>query len=266
MKPLILITNDDGVLSPGIQAVAEAVIDFADVLIAAPACQQTSMGRSFPKFEDVGIIDKIDLNVCGNKIIGYGIHGAPATAVSHGILELADRKPDLCISGINYGENVGLGLSCSGTIGAALEADTYDIPAIAISLEERNIDNQHSDKFGNKPWEQCKKIIIKYAKYVLDNGLPKDVAMLNINVPDDASDETLIEITRQTRQNYFLFKKPEIRDFSKRYRLQVYEDIDMECLEDDSDLACLKIRRHISITPITWDMTNHQAMKELKLL
>lgn len=256
MKPLILITNDDGVLSPGIQAVAEAVIDFADVLIAAPAYQQTSMGRSFPKSDDVGIIDRVDLNVCGKKIIGYGVHGAPATAVSHGILELADRKPDLCISGINYGENVGLGLSCSGTIGAALEADTYDIPAIAISLEERSIDNQHSDSFGIKQWEQCKRIIKLFAKKILSEGLPKDVAFLNINVPDDATDDTPIEITRQTRQNYFFFKKPDQRDYSKRLRLQVYECIDNDMLETDSDLACLKIRRNIGVTPITWNMTS----------
>ena len=266
MKPLILITNDDGVLSPGIQAVAEAVIDFADVLIAAPASQQTSMGRSFPKSDDVGIIDKINLNVCGKKIIGYGIHGAPATAVSHGILELADRKPDLCISGINYGENVGLGLSCSGTIGAALEADTYDIPSIAISLEERTIENQHNSEFGEKLWEQSKRVVRSYAQKILEKGLPKGVSLLNINIPDDASDETKIEITRQTRQNYFFFKKPETRDFSKRLRLQVYEEIDMATLERDSDLACLKIRRNISVTPITWDMTHEKSLNLIKKL
>ncbi len=255
MKPLILITNDDGVMSPGIIAVAEAVIDFAEVLIVAPRQQQTSMGRSFPKSDDVGIIDKIDMNVSGQNITAYGVHGSPATAVSHGILELADRKPDLCISGINYGENVGLGLSCSGTIGAAFEADSYDIPALAISLEERVVENQHSAEFGEKSWEQSKRVIRKYAKRILAEGLPKGVSMLNINIPDDATDVTPIELTCQSRQNYFLFKKPELRDFAKRFRLQVFEEIDHSTLEYKSDLACLKVRRHISVTPITWDMT-----------
>ncbi len=255
MKPLILITNDDGVMSPGIKAVAEAVIDFADIVISAPHKQQTSMGRSFPKTEDVGIIDSVELNVNGKIVTAYGVHGAPATAVSHGILELCDRKPDLCISGINYGENVGLGLSCSGTIGAALEADTYDIPAIAISLEERIIENQHNSEFGEKKWEQCKRIIKHYACRVIREGLPEGIALLNINIPDDADDNTPIEITRQTRQNYFLFQKPDKRDFSQKLRLQVYEEIDDNLLEQDSDLACLKYRRHISITPITWNMT-----------
>lgn len=255
MKPLVLITNDDGVMSPGIKAVAEAIIDFADIVISAPHKQQTSMGRSFPKTDDVGIIDSVQLKINERTIIAYGVHGAPATAVSHGILELCDRKPALCISGINYGENVGLGLSCSGTVGAALEADTYDIPAIAISLEERVIENQHNSEFGEKQWEQCKRIIRHYARRIIEEGLPKGVALLNINIPDDANENTPIEITRQTRQNYFLFTKPVKRDFSKKLRLQVFEEIDYDILEDDSDLACLKKRRHISITPITWDMT-----------
>ena len=259
MKPLILLTNDDGVMSPGILAAAEAVYDFADIVIAAPFKQQTSMGRSFPKTDDVGIIDTVNLNVNGNPVVAYGIHGAPATAVSHGILELSDRKPDLCISGINYGENVGLGLSCSGTIGAALEADTYDIPAIAISLEERVIENQHNSEFGYKQWDQCKRIISVFAQRILKEGLPKGVAVLNINVPDDATDETPIELTRQTRQNYFLFKKPDKRNFTEKLRLQVYEEIDMETLEENSDLACLKLRRHISITPLTRDMTSNSS-------
>jgi 5'-nucleotidase len=250
-----MLTNDDGVMSPGILAAAEAVYDFADIIIAAPFKQQTSMGRSFPKTDDVGIIDVFTLSINGHAVDAYGIHGAPATAVSHGILELSDRKPDLCISGINYGENIGLGLSCSGTIGAALEADTYDIPAIAISLEERIIENQHNNEFGYKQWNQCKRIIELFAKRILKDGLPKGISVLNINVPDDATDETPIELTRQTRQNYFFFKKPNKRDFSEKLRLQVYEEIDMETLEKDSDLACLKVRRHISVTPLTWDMT-----------
>ena len=135
MKPLIIVTNDDGVYSPGLCAAAEAVQDLGDLLVVAPRFQQTSMGRSFPKSKDVGIIEKIKIMLNGCEIEAYGVHGSPAHAVSHGILELAYRKPDLCISGINYGENLGLSISCSGTIGAAFEADSYDIPSIAISRQ-----------------------------------------------------------------------------------------------------------------------------------
>lgn len=254
MKPLILITNDDGVMSPGIKAVAEATINFADILIVAPAMQQTSMGRSFPKSDDVGIIDTIKMNICGQNITAYGVHGAPATAVSHAVLEIASRKIDLCISGINYGENLGLGLSCSGTIGAALEADTYDIPAIAISLEA-SIESQHSSEFEELNWTQCKRIINYFSKKILEQGLPKDIAFLNINIPCDATEETKIELTCQSRQNYFLFKKPEKRRFNEKLRLQSYIYVDHDNLEENSDISCFIKRRNISVTPITWDMT-----------
>lgn len=254
MKPLILITNDDGVLSPGIKAVAEAVIDFTEVLIVAPAKQQTSMGRSFPKTDDIGIIDKIDMEIAGEKIIAYGVHGSPATSVSHAVLEIADRKIALCISGINYGENLGLGLSCSGTIGAALEADTYDIPAIAVSLEAV-LESQHSSEFAELNWSQTKRIIRIFTKRILKEGLDGDISFLNINVPNDATDATPIELTKQSRQNYFFFKKPEKRNFSEKLRLQSYIDIDDATLEEDSDICCFARRRNISITPITWNMT-----------
>ncbi|MCL2476696.1 5'/3'-nucleotidase SurE [Candidatus Bathycorpusculum sp.] len=254
MKPLILITNDDGVLSPGIRAAAEAIIDFSEVLIVAPTKQQTSMGRSFPKSDDVGIIDKIDMEIAGKKIIAYGVHGSPATSVSHAVLEIANRKIDLCISGINYGENLGLGLSCSGTIGAALEADTYGIPAIAVSLEVV-LESQHSSDFAELNWIQTKRIIRIYAKRVLAEGLGGDISLLNINIPNDATNDTPIELTKQSRQNYFFFKKPEKRNFSEKLRLQSYIDIDHATLEEDSDICCFAKRRNISVTPITWNMT-----------
>ena len=255
MKPLILITNDDGVMSPGIKAVAESIIDFADVLIVAPAKQQTSMGRSFPKSDDVGIIDFVDMDINGNAIVAYGVHGAPATAVSHAVLEIAQRKIDLCISGINYGENLGLGLSCSGTVGAALEANTYDIPAIAISLEAV-LESQHSSEFSELDWTQSKRVIRYFVQKILQEGLDENIALLNINIPNDATDDTKFELTKQSRQNYFFFKKPDKRNFSEKLRLQSYIEVDYNTLEENSDICCFITRRNISITPVTWDMTS----------
>lgn len=127
-RPLILVTNDDGIHSPGLYAAASVAVKSGDVLIAAPHTQQTGMGRSFPGYPDNGVIEKIETEdmklpgeITGNKILAYGIHGTPALAVAHGILELAEHTPDLCISGINYGENLGSCLTCSGTLGALLK-------------------------------------------------------------------------------------------------------------------------------------------------
>src|SRR5260370_6223336 len=107
MRPLILITNDDGIHSPGLHAAAEAALQRGDLLIAAPRYQQTAMSRSMPNGEDTGVIETLSLDLGGVAHRAYAIHGSPAQAVLHAILELAPEKPTLCISGINYGENLG---------------------------------------------------------------------------------------------------------------------------------------------------------------
>lgn len=254
MKPLILVTNDDGIYSPGLCAAAEAVHDLGDLLIVAPRFQQTSMGRSFPKSKDVGIIEEVKLIVNEHKIVAYGVHGSPAQAVSYGVLELAHRKPDLCISGINYGENLGLCFSCSGTLGAALEADSYDIPSIAVS-KESELSIQHNSDYVAMDWEVSKKITREIASEILKNDMPAMVNILNINIPDAATINTEIRITKQSRNNYSVFKKPERRDFNKSYKLKSQLEVDVEKIEKESDIYAFYFDKVISITPITWNMT-----------
>ena len=128
-SPLILVTNDDGILSPGLLAAAEAVAGLGDLLLVAPATQQTSMSRAFTHGADVGVIERVDVPVGGRAV-----SGSPALAVTHAVLELADRPVGLCVSGINYGENIGASIGVSGTVGAALEAGTRGIPGIAVSV------------------------------------------------------------------------------------------------------------------------------------
>ena len=135
MRPLILVTNDDGLHSPGLLAAAEAVTDLGDLLIAAPATQQTSMSRAFVTGDDIGAITRHDLRVAGRNVAAYSVVGSPVVAVTHALLELADRTPDLCISGINYGENIGGALGVSGTVSAALEAEAHGVPGIAASVQ-----------------------------------------------------------------------------------------------------------------------------------
>lgn len=260
MKPLILITNDDGVYSPGLIAAAEAVQHLGDLLIVAPRFQQTSMGRSFPKSDDVGIIEKVRVMVNGSEIDAYGVHGSPAHAVSHGVLELAYKKPDLCISGINYGENLGLSLSCSGTIGAAFEADSYDIPSIAISRQASwNI--IHSSDYEEMNWEVAKKTTTVIACNALQNGLPDGINILNVNVPDEATYSTDIRITKQSRLNYSVFKKPEIRDFNSSYKLKAELDVSIEKTEKNSDVYAFYFDKVISVTPLTWDLSANREWK-----
>jgi 5'-nucleotidase len=253
-QPLILITNDDGVKSPGLWAVIESVMDLGELLVVAPINQQTSMGRSFTKGPDVGIIEKIPLLIDGTEVTVYGVCGSPALAVSHGVLELCDRRPDLCISGINYGENLGLSITCSGTVGAAFEADSHGIPSVAVSRQV-DLSIQHSDEFADLDWTACKFITRKIVKEVLKNGFPSKVSILNINIPENATEHTEVRITRQCRHNYSAFVRPEPRDLSKGYKLKSKINLIMSDIDRDSDIFAIAFDKVISITPLTWDLS-----------
>ena len=179
MRPLILVTNDDGLHSPGLQAAAEAVSDLGDLLIVAPATQQTSMSRAFVTGDDIGAIIRHELQVAGRTVPGYSVVGSPVVAVTHALLELADRTPDLCISGINYGENVGGALGVSGTVSAALEAEAHGVPGIAASVP---VDVASWRKFDDLDWSAARHFTRALARQVLADGLPPEVAVLNVNI------------------------------------------------------------------------------------
>lgn len=259
-RPLILITNDDGINSPGILVAAEAVEDLGDILIAAPQKQQSGMGRAFLRQKETGKIVQVELKGEKKFFKGYGVYGTPAFSVAHAVLELSDRQPSICISGINYGENLGTILTCSGTVGAALEAVTYGIPAIAISLEAQ-IGAQRLEKFEKMDFTDAQKILREWTERILKSGMKQGVDVLNINVPNETMGKW--KWTTQSRQNYFEFLKPGKRDFSKAYELQTIRRIKKDSLEKDSDVYAIYIERVTSVIPISINMTVHEAIPEL---
>lgn len=279
-RPLILVTNDDGIHSPGLYAAAQVAAKTGDVLIAAPHTQQTGMGRSFPICPDDGIIEKVP-----GRMLAYAVHGSPARAVAHGVLELADRKPDLCVSGINYGENLGTCLTCSGTLGALFEASSHGIPGIAVSVEA-DLSRQHSEDFGEMDWSAAQSVLERYIRKALklsderiyedgnsdkaeckENASEKNSSELeqreqigmadawNINVPAGLQFPYPERRTVLSRQNYFYFVKPEKRDYSRPYRLKSEKLVDMESLEKDSDIYAVYVDRVASVTLLNFDMS-----------
>ncbi len=133
-QPQILLTNDDGILSPGLWAAAGALSELGFVHVAAPRDQYSAAGRSMPITSD-GIIEIREVTVNDKCWKVHAVGGTPAQAVQHGILEIVPARPDLVVAGINFGENPGSGVTISGTIGAAMEGASFGIPALAISLE-----------------------------------------------------------------------------------------------------------------------------------
>lgn len=263
-KPLILITNDDGYLSPGLAAAAEAAASLGDLLIAAPLEQQTGMSRARPKGSTAGIIAAAELLVGGRVVTAHAVAGSPALAVAHAVLELTDRKPDLCISGINYGENVGVSLSGSGTIGATLEAAAHGIPAIAVSLQADPA-MHHSADYQSLDWAAAGYFTSQLARRVLAAGLPADVAVLNINVPEGASESTTVRQTIQSRQQYYVYARPGPRDFSRNLLLEAEIEVDPTTLEPGSDIKALALDKCVSVTPLRWSMASDADISDLLL-
>lgn len=258
IRPLILITNDDGIASPGIRAAVRAVEELGDIIVSAPAVQQSGMGRSFPREKDTGVIDRTELLSDEGRIPAYGVHGSPAQAVAHAVMELTDRRPDLCISGVNYGENLGMTVTCSGTLGAAFEAVSLGIPAIAVSVAA-DLAIQRRDDLPESPddggWQTAETILRHMARRVLTQGFPAGTDILNINLPADASDPEDYRITTLSRQNYFSFLKPGKRDYARPFQLPSKILVNEETLESDSDIYTLYVEKKISVTPLNVQMS-----------
>ncbi|MFO7320299.1 MAG: 5'/3'-nucleotidase SurE [Chloroflexota bacterium] len=254
MQPLILVTNDDGIYSPGLHAAAEAVAPLGELLIVAPRHQQTAMSRSLPSGPEYGIIEEIELEILGQPRRAYAVYGSPALAVVHGVMEIAPRQPALCVSGINYGENIGMTISVSGTVGAALEASVLGIPALAVSTET-DMSMHHSANYGEVDWSAARHFTGVFARRILENGLPPEVSVININVPRTATPETEVRVTRQSHQAYYYYTKPEKRPFNTGFRVRVTNTVDPAKVEPDSDIQAFVFDRVVSVTPLTGNMT-----------
>jgi len=248
-KPLILVTNDDGIRSPGLAAVIEAVQDLGDVLVSAPATQQTSMSRAKPQGPRIGIIEQVAIPVNSSHVVGYAVEGSPSQCVAHAVIELTDRLPDLCVSGANYGENVGGSLSGSGTVGAALEAAGFEIPSIAVSQESPQEYN-HAAEYAELDWSAVIHFTRYFAERVLEHGMPDGVEILNLNVPEGATPDTDVRATIQSRQNFYQFIHHKRDDLSVPFRFHEEKRADESSLEPNSDVKAIAIDKVVSVTPL----------------
>jgi 5'-nucleotidase len=251
-NPLILVTNDDGINSPGLRAAAAALEDMGDVLVVAPVQQHSGAGRSMPPASEGRIIrQSIALN--GHTVEAYGVEGSPAQVVEHGVMEIAPRRPDLLVAGINYGENIGSGITVSGTVGAAMEGADFGIPSLAVSRQTApEYYLNHSDTVDMKT---AMHFVRFFARRTLEAGLPPGADLLKIDVPQSATPQTPWRWTRISRQRYFYPVKPRRRRPSDPGPMGFEVRVDLETLEPDSDIRAVAIDGVVSVTPITLDMT-----------
>ena len=251
-RPLILITNDDGIESPGLQAAAQAVADLGDLLIVAPSIQQTGASRSYPKWDDK-IVHPAMVLLNGKEHAAYTAAISPAQAVVLALLDLADRPIDLCVSGINYGENVGSGVTISGTVGAAIEAACYGIPALAVSFETPH---EYHMKHGDVDFSIAAHFTRQFAQKVLQTGLPPRVDILKIDVPASASTETPWKMGRVSRQRYYESLPSQAGTNGEQPHNFSYQvNVNRATLDLESDVHIFSIDKQVAVVPMTIDMT-----------
>lgn len=250
--PLILMTNDDGIHSPGLHVAVRAVCDLGQVLVAAPRQQQTSASRSYPPVRDKAIYQEA-IPVNCHDVVAYGLETSPAQAVLAALLDLVPRKPDLLISGINYGENLGTGVTISGTIGAAIEAASVGVPALAVSLQTPKEFHYHHSAAVD--FTAAAAFTRRFAQIMLAGKLPPDVDILKVDVPDDAMPDTPWRMTRASRQRYHVAQPSGRRNLSDQGEIDYTVEMDLGTLEPDSDVYALAVDRVVSVTPLSIDLT-----------
>lgn len=259
-RPLILITNDDGIDSPGLLAAVRAVRGLGDVLVVAPTRQWSGAGRAFAR-ETTGAITPRTLDVDGERIPAFAVDGSPAQVVLHALLELAPRPPDLLVVGINYGENPGADVTCSGTIGAALQGASCGVPALAVSRQAPK--EVHINLSDEVDFTTAAHFTRFFARRMLAVALPFDVDVLKVDVPDCATPETPWRLTRQSRQTYFRPVPPRRSDLSQPGRMDYEAAWDIRDLEPDSDIYALAVDRVVTVTPLSLDLTSRTDLAEV---
>jgi len=249
-RPLILVTNDDGISAPGIRTLISAMNELGDVIVVAPDSPQSAMGHA------ITINSTLQCNqvkIDDGPQIEYSCSGTPADCVKLGINEILDRKPDICVSGVNHGSNSSINVIYSGTMSAAVEASIEGIPAIGFSL---------LDYSWNANFNEIKKYLIKITKQALLNGIPKGNA-LNVNFPKlKEKDIKGIKICRQANAYWVEKFDKRVNPQGKEYYWLTGEFINKDNGHDSDEWALAN--GFISIVPVKFDMTDHENISYIK--
>jgi 5'-nucleotidase len=239
-----LVTNDDGIHAPGIGALAAALAELGDISVVAPDRERSAAGHSLTLHSPLRVFEM--------RPGWYAVDGTPTDCVNMGIHSLLPERPDLVVSGINHGPNLGDDITYSGTVAAAMEANLMGIPAIAVSLATYD---RHGH-FDDAAW-----IATRVARRVAEQGLPADT-FLNVNIPDCPADQMgPIMVTRQGTRSFIgtVIDKTDPR--GRKYYWIGSEEPNFND-EPGTDFHAIN-RRQVSVTPLHLDLTNYESMKIL---
>lgn len=251
-KPLILVTNDDGITAPGIRALIKMMNEIGEVYVIAPDSPQSGMGHAIT-VDSTLFCEKVKIDDGPQSDREWACSGTPVDCVKLGVNRILPRRPDICVSGINHGSNSSINVIYSGTMSAAVEAGVDGIPAIGFSL----CDFSYSADFF-----AAKKYIQQIVRSAIENKMKKSM-ILNVNIPKLPEQELKgIRVCRQAKaiwqEEYDQRKDPRGRTYfwltGKFVNLDSGDDTDERALEEG----------YISVVPIQYDMTAHDYISVVK--
>lgn len=248
-KPLILITNDDGITAKGIEVLIQTMQEFGDVVVVAPDSAQSGMGHAITVNRPLRIFK----SKAFTNIEAYATNGTPVDCVKIGIYEILNRKPDLLVSGINHGANYSTNVLYSGTMSAAVEGAMENIPSIGFSLCDHGADAEFS---------AAKEIVKEVTALVLRNNFPPHIC-LNVNIPNLPIEEIKgIQFCKQAAAFWDDRLDKRSDPFGNTYYWLTGKFQEIE-VEKDTDLHYIK-QGYATIVPTQFDMTAHAVINDLK--
>ena len=247
---IILVTNDDGINSDGLKVLGETLSELGEVYIVAPDRQRSAVGLS------ITLEHPLRVENVGERT--FSVDGMPADCVTLAIHRLMESPPDLIVSGVNDGQNVGYDIYYSGTVGAALVGTMSGIPSMAVSIAN---DRFTGEQQGTIWYDTAAQIALKLAGTIVKRKLPGE-ALLNVNVPNvPLSDIAGIEVTRHCTATYNIEIHNRLDPRGRQY-YWVGGEFDGEGDHSETDLSALQ-RHKVSVTPLRLDLTDYTIMREL---
>jgi 5'-nucleotidase len=248
-KPLILVSNDDGITSKGIRVLVNVMKQLGDVVVVAPDSPQSGMGHAITIGETLRLYEEEIFQ----DVVAYKSSGTPADCVKlakHYVLK--DRQPDLVVSGINHGSNTSISVLYSGTMSAAIEGALEGLPSVGFSL---------CDYSSKADFSHTEEYVYKIAKQVLDNGLPKGVA-LNVNFPPKRNEAIKgVKVCRQAHAKWQEEFAERYDPNGRKYFWMAGNFVNYDKGEDNDEWAIAN--NYISIVPCQYDLTAHHAIKQI---
>lgn len=246
-KPLILVTNDDGITAPGLQALVSVMKELGEVVVVAPDSPQSGMGHAIT-INSILHVHPVNMN----GVEAYSTSGTPADCVKLAVNEILDRRPDLCVSGINHGSNASINIIYSGTMSAAMEAGIEDIPAIGFSL---------CDYGWDADFEASKIYVKQITQEAITNGIPKGV-VLNVNIPKGKVDEIAgIKVCRQAKANWKETFDKRTNPLGQEYYWLTGKFTLLDQGEDTDEWALAN--QYVSVVPAQYDLTAHHSIQQI---